>query len=407
MEGVKEGQTVSTLESLDNAFYDIAFNEIMASETVAPTIKFEQKKRRFNDTATWLAEVLDGAMVTPVEYKLQDDILYTEDGEQAEKMFDNSVQAAKKLPLHLAFEYRRSLIEKSEFDDMLKLAKGELVHPQTGEIVNTIVVESDFPPELMSITKDVGGYNARRKSTMQRVITKTPSGVKIITTTLDGSDRSALEDIYSACGYIPESGELLGQRMYLSLNEQEQYELPTKLRSIYDDSLKRRYGGQWYAGRYGGSGQNTYDFVLSQQDLIHYYLNTTNSFSGGDKEYALAAAMTKRFRDQEKNKASNNESICPTGVSIVKTAALQSEINEAAALALLSGESFSGCGATLNGEGSESGDGDYFAMGYGNLSIQDKYGPLEFNCQNGHVNTRDYGKLIKSCKKCGINVSCA
>lgn len=360
-------------------------------------IQFDYERRRLDDTVTWLAEVLPGAMCTPVEYHLRGDDLYTADGQSVEAMFNDSIEDAKRLPRHLSFESRRRDLEKDEFCDMVKMARGELFDKETGKQINTIVVESDYPPELMHVSKDIGGYNGKRKTAMQRVIVATKTGVKIITTSLDGSDRQALEAIYEFCGYQAEPGELLGQRMLLTLDEYEQELLPGCLREVYDAELSRQYGGEWHAGRRRKKGehQNTYEFVKAQTDLLDYYLQTTTRFGGGKAEYNLAAAMKKRFEG-----GGGARKLRMPGFSIVQKARVKEELEVAGKRALFSGEVFSGCGASIGGEGERS------QLGYGNRSVQDHLGPLDFECQNGHPNSRPYGEKIPKCTTCGIKVSC-
>lgn len=381
----------------DNALHSLGSDILTKNESC---VQFDYERRRLDDTITWLAEVLPGAMCTPVEYKLVGDELYTADGQPVHKMFEDSIEDAKNLPASLSFELRRRAIEKDEFYDMQKMARGELIDSKTGKKINTIVVESDYPPELMGISKDIGGYNGKRKTTMQRVITTTEGGIKIITTSLDRSNRQALEAIYTFCGYSAQPGELLGQRMHLILNEQEQELLPGFLREAYDNSLSEQFGGEWHAGRKQKKGvhKNTYEFVSTQTDLLDYYLKTTTRFSGGEAEYNLAAAMKKRFEQKERKKM-----IRLPGFSIVGSAVVKQELEQAGKVAFLEGEVFSGCGASISGEGAED---EYSRLGYGNRSIQDQFGPLKFDCQNGHENNREYGDLIEKCTTCGIKVLC-
>src|SRR6185312_9732947 len=114
------------------------------------------------DTATWLAEALNGNMRTSFEYSTDGLELYGEDGGAVGEIFDGAVTAAQEIVKRnpgLLFELRRRIIERGEYDDMLAMARGEF---------NTMVVVSDFPPELMGAQEDVGGYNASRKQTMLR-----------------------------------------------------------------------------------------------------------------------------------------------------------------------------------------------------------------------------------------------
>src|SRR5690606_34211814 len=121
-----------------------------------------------------------------------------------------------------SYELRRRYIEKQEYLEMLEMMRGDRL--------NTMVVISDFPPELMNATKDVGGYNVTRKQTMLRVLTKNPDGsLSMYSQSLDGSDRRALESIYYELGYAPEQGELLGQRMHVNVSPDQQKVLIDRL----------------------------------------------------------------------------------------------------------------------------------------------------------------------------------
>lgn len=398
--GAEDTFTLSAEDAAAFADIDLHYHQEEASQIESELI-FNSEKRRQDDIITWLAEVLPGTMATEIEYSLHGEDLFTADGQKVGEIFDDAIKAAQYLPIELAFELRRRRIEKDEYKDMVRMARGELVDPRTGKKANTIVVTSDFPPELMHESEDVGGYSGKRKTTMNRVITLTKEGIKITTLSLDGSNRKALEGMYEHCGYKAQPGELLGQRMYLSLNVNEQEKLPYVLRGMYDTSLAEQFGGTWNGGRSEGDQRNTYDFIWENYDLISHYLSTTTSFTGGSAEYSLAAAMTQRFNNKEQQKR-----IHPSNFSAVQTAALQSELQSAAAIAMLNGETFSGCGASISGGNTEGAQGGLLAMGYGNLSVQDRYGPLKFVCQNGCENKREFGELIDECRKCGIDVSC-
>lgn len=381
---------------------DLRYNEEEFSRIEDGRV-FNREKRREDDIVTWLAEVLPGTMATTIEYISEEEDLYTDDGQRVGEIFDDAIEDARFLPFDQVFELRRRRLEKDEYTDMIKMANGKLLNPQTGKKINTIVVESDFPPELMESSQDIGGYDSKRKTTMQRVITVTKKGIKITSFSLDGSNREALEAVYEYCGFKPQPGELLGQRMYLSLDEHTQKELPETLRDVYDTSLSKQFGGSWHGGRSEGDRRNTYDFIWQNYDLISHYLTTTNSFSGGMAEYSLAAAMTRRFNNNQQQKQ-----IEPSGVSVAKIAALQSELNTAAHLAMVMGETFSGCGASISGNNDQTQNvrEDLYKLGYGNMSRQDQYGPLEFECQNGHENKREYNNLIDNCTMCGVSVYC-
>ena len=141
------------------------------------TIDYEHRSR--TDTATWLAEVLYGSM-SSIFYFDNDPVngMVCEDGGKLETIFDDAITEARLITQEnpaVFFELRRRLIERSELDDFQAMSLGELF-TEDGEQANTIAVVSDYPPELMDVNEDVGGYNGARKQTMLRLITTEPDG---------------------------------------------------------------------------------------------------------------------------------------------------------------------------------------------------------------------------------------
>lgn len=367
---------------------------------------FDYQIRRYNDTVTWLAEVLPGSMRTPFEYQFDGRELYASDGSALSKIFDDSVEQAQHLPV---YEQRRRYIEKDEYLDMLAMMRGDRL--------NTMVVVSDFPPELMNAAEDVGGYNVARKQTMLRVLAKTPEGtLKMYSQSLDGSNRQALEDIYAELGFVPAAGELLGQRMHVQLSEAEQKILVDRLMGVYDRSLASQFGGDWYAGERSGRRINTFDFACQQQDLLRAYLSTTDWFTGGEADYNLAAAVLARFENRVVRQpvfiARQTEY---TGYPIAAHAMALAEMNGAGVIARREGVVVSGCGMTIRRESTNtegSAEDQLREAGIGNQSdklADDKYGSRYFKCPKkscSFVNERPENTLLPTCKKCGTDVSC-
>jgi hypothetical protein len=260
---------------------------------------YNQETRIYDDTTTWLAEVLDGSMRTPFEYQFDGKELYGRDGTPLKKVFKDAISDADKIISHnpnLIFELRRRWVEMGEYQDMIAMCNDELP--------NTMIVISDFPPELMGTSDNVGGYNAERKQTMLRVITKTEDGkLKMLQQSLDLSDRTALEAIYRSLGFEPAPGELLGQRINLELALEDQELLTDKLMGVYDSSLGRRFGGEWYAGRLGQKPINTYEFVIRQQDLLAKFVGETDGRPTESQLYKLATEMDKRMGNYYEGKS--------------------------------------------------------------------------------------------------------
>lgn len=356
--------------------------------------QFDTETRRYYDTVTWLAEALPGSMCTPFEYQYRGGELYANDGGGLRNIFDDSIKEARALPV---YEQRRRQLEMQEYEDMLAMMRGD--RP------NTMVVVSDFPPELMYATEDAGGYSVSRKQTMLRVLTKTPGGtLKMYSQSLDGSDRRGLEAVYEFMQTQARPGELLGQRMFAEIDQVNQEFLAEQLRTVYDRSLQAQYGGQWYAGRRGEKARNTFEFVCGQEDLLNAYLIKTTQFSGGAADYALAAAMTDRYLGR-----TGKPVIVRTYGGVAAYEIALHEMDRASELAQARGETFSGCGASLKfSRDHQSAQSQLEEAGYGSKAAagEDKYGSLKFKCPKGHENTRPHGKLIEKCQVCKCSVRC-
>lgn len=355
--------------------------------------QFDRYLRTYNDVTTWLAETLDGSMRTPFEYRFVEHELYADDGSALGQIFEDSIMDATELAVRnpaLAFEQRRRRLELDEYHEMLGMARGELP--------NTMVVISDFPPELMGARTDVGGYNVTRKQTMLRVLTWQNGRLKMFSQSLDGSNRAGLEAIYAQFGEQPEAGELLGQRIHATLTPEEQTYLTDRLTGVYDRSLSAQYGGEWYAGRQENR-HDTYTFVINQHQLVDRFV--TAEMRGGisdEDKYNMAALLTKRFEAFKRPEITVNEAeLLVAGMP----RSLEWELRAAGKEARAAGMVFSGCGASVAAAE------QLAEAGYGNKGeIKDKYGSLEFTCKKGHPNRRPYGQLIRSCQHCGDSVSC-
>lgn len=347
------------------------------------------------DTATWLAEVLDGQMRTEVSFLFDGEELYSQDGRPIHNIFADSIEAAEELAQaqpNLAFEHRRRMVEMEEYAQMVEIAKGSRG--------NTMVVVSDFPEELEDSPEDVGGYNVSRKQTMLRVISRKQDGtISVVTQSLDGSDREGLEAIYHHFGLQPEPGELLGQRItWDNLGPWEQETLADTLREKYDQKLSENYGGAWFAGRslsHDFSVLNTYEFVREQTDLMGWI----GAHVQGGKEdldkflYSVAATMKARYEDMLAGKPER----IPVFSGNVYPINLEAEIRLAMREAASNGQAFSGCGMTVGSE--LSGEEDMAGLGYGNKTNKEtKY---EFNKHMHCVVCQAPPKEDESKKMCG------
>ncbi len=371
--------------------------ELLASEALAEH-QFNKKQRLYDDTTTWLAEALDGNMRTEFRFYFDGEELYGQDGGAMSTVFNDALVVSEDLPDNLSFERRRRKYELDEYHEMVRMMQGAEY--------NTMVVVSDFPQELMDSQQDVGGYNYQRRQTMLRVITKNTDGsLTMQTQSLDKSNRGALEAIYHSLGYVPQPGELLGQRMHLHIDDQRQEQLLDDLVAVYDDELALNYGGQWRAGRDVYCSINTYNFVRQQDDLISYYSSWANHF--GDNQavlYGVVATIKNRYKIANNSSAlvdmSEQRVWRETGYD------LYGEMRVSVAESLLSGDRFSGCGLTVGGlDGTE---GQLSEAGYGNKTEHSQ--SYQFNkkmyCVVCQAPPKKEKEPKKMCGPCGICRSC-
>lgn len=374
--------------------------------------QFDQYRRTYNDTSTWFAEVLNGSMRTPFEYTFDGNELHADDGSRLGPIFENAIidaeRTARTQP-SLAFEVRRRRIEHEEYQEMLALADGDTP--------NTMVVVSDFPPELIDATRDVGGYNTERRQTMLRVIARNNAGRLVMySQSLDGSDRTALEAMYADLGYTPAPGELLGQRMHVDVPEEDHNYFVDQLMGVYDRTLAVQHGRPYYAGQpiaEHTTRLNTYAFALQQHDLIDdVVMRSMQGTITNDRLYGVVALLERRFEAVRRQPATTtkSEQRVSLGGAAIQRQIFEEAIRQASIEAGANGKVFSGCGLSLaaggDGVSSLSATEQLQSAGYGNKHDEDKYGSLEFKCPNGHTNRRPAGKLMESCRHCGVSVRC-
>lgn len=340
----------------------------------------DQELRIRTDTETWLAETLHGSMQTNFEFGYDGEFIRGEDGGSLDEIFNDSIAVAREITEHspnMMFELRRRIIERGELDDMYGMINGELP--------NTMIVISDFPEELKGEKQDVGGYNVNRQQTMLRIITAKDDKIQIITRSLDGSNRKALESIYDAMGEPFEEGELLSQRIHRNLDETWQEKLPTILTEAHDASLEEQTGEKHYAGIKQSPSANivdTYKFVQAQSDLVDLYtqLQLRDPLEAKKQRYNVGATMRARHQkylaklNEQDHQPAVVDYIEVVDIGAIDTAAdsgsLQREMQREGRRALAKGVVLSGCGETDTGEDSDmlSTENQLEESGFGRLS---------------------------------------
>lgn len=344
---------------------------------------FDNEIRTLTNTETWLAETLHGSMETEFHFEKDGDYIIGEDGGILDETFDDSIDVATEIAAHspnMIFELERNIKERGELDDMYGMLNGELP--------NTMVVVSDFPEQIKNEKEDVGGYNVERQIAMLRVITAKDGKITVLTRSLDGSNRQALEAIYSAMGQPVEEGELLGQRIHRDLDETWQQKLPEILTDAYDNSMEEQTGEKHHAGIKQSPTMNiadTYKFVKAQRELVDWFvqLQLNDPEEAARSRYKFAA--TAKDRHQKYLAMLNEQPFTGGDVSyfeVVDSKAMDNasdggsmfrEMERAERRAVALGLAFSGCGETVKSESSElfSTDDQLSTSGYGGFSKSD------------------------------------
>ncbi len=376
---------------------------VAQAERTTDVEQFDRYLRVYNDTTTWLAETLDGSMRTPFEYQYDGHDLVAEDGSRLRPIFEDALVDGRRLVQrhpNLAFEIRRRQHELDEYADMMAMVKHALP--------NTMVVVSDFPPELMDASSDVGGYNVSRKQTMLRVITYQNGSIKMFSQSLDGSDRQALQAMYASVDAPAEAGELLGQRRHLQLEPEQQELLLDKLVGVYDRTMQAQYGGSWYAGRPEAT-HDTYDFVRQQSQLVDYLVETELAGVASDVErYNVAALMYENY--ERRKRLSPTERRATTSLDLGSyVTTLEVELLNAGRRAVQQGRQFSGCGSSLAGGNGELGGAanELDQAGYGGSS--DEETAYKFDKKMYCVDCQappEKEEKPKWCGPCGLCRSC-
>jgi len=363
-------------------------------------------RQKWMDSATWLAETLDGHMRTTIPLEYRDNELYSDDGREMSVIFRNAIDdaytLAEKSP-NLMFEIRRRHTEMQELDEMFEMAEGNKP--------NTMVVISDFPAELYSQTKNIGGFDVNRKQTWMRVIHLGTDGIlRVMNQSLDRSERKSLEAIYGYFGLQPQPGELLGQRINLDLPDEEAQRLPDILTEVYDGDLSGRYGGKWYAGIRSHEGLppsvETFDFVCNQTDIIAALIDAeANDSTDVISRIGIAELLRDRYQEFKSSSQSSLPGLSPKPLPRIPSNPISyRDVMYAAERAIVAGRIPSGCGMSVGG-----GPGDVLLSGAG-------YGNQTTGEEDYDINQLDYcrkcqappkkGEKMKLCGPCKICRDC-
>ncbi|NBX98512.1 hypothetical protein EB118_08515 [bacterium] len=387
------------------------------SEHLHPA-QYNEKRRFENDIETLFGESLRGPMRTPIELTYDpldpEADVRSDAGEPLGPIFDeaiNDIESKAAIDSRYGFEVRRRRIERGEYDDIITM--------MDDEDCNTIIVRSDFPDYVRQLGYSFAGYDIDRQQAYLRVIVRTKddstgqSKLHLYSQSLDGSDRDGLEAIGSFVGHESSSEELLGQRIKLTLDELEQHTLVDTLTSVYDATLRQKTGTTHYAGIPISTVElvDTLVFAKQQSDIVQFAVDLrSKGMLSRDKQYDLIALLNERYDYVCRGeRLIQTERMHEIGHIALQQAIIEQQSHFAGVRAQAKGKTWNACGMTMSVVQEADVEDRLAGAGYGvghEKSSEDKYGPLEFQCQKGHWNKRPRNKLIDNCKTCNIAVGC-
>lgn len=382
------------------------------SEHVQHPAQYNETLRFKNDIETFFGECLRGPMRTPLElfYNPLDPEadIRSEAGEPLGPIFDESIADIEQKAANdgrYGFDVRRRRIERGEYEDMITM--------MDDEDCNTIIVRSDFPEEVRQMGYSFGGYDIERQQAYIRVLIRQNNRLCMYSQSLDGSDRDGLEAIGAYVGHSSQSGELLGQRIKLTLDEAEQDTLIDMLTDVYDTVLQQKTGIKHYAGLPIRATRlvDTLAFAKQQSDIVNYAVQLrSEGILSADKQYDLVALLYERYDSVSRGELLPVfEARNDIGHIMLQQQMIEQQSHDAGQRAQAQGKTWNACGMTMSIPQQAGIEDKLGEAGYGigrEKSSEDKYGPLEFQCQKGHWNKRPRNKLIDNCKTCKIAVGC-
>lgn len=310
-----------------------------------------ENERRYTDEVTDMSERLAAPMRNTFEYEMRADGELWFQGEPLSKIFDKGIEVAEALVLEnpqFTTELIRRRLERQEYDAMRELALGSEGDP------DLLLVLSPIPDAVLAGLQ-LNAYDLERKKTLARIFRRTETGIEATSLSLDLSDRDGLGAIAARFGKTigPDatSEDILAMR-FVAYGDELSGRPVTAIRSLYDEALADKYGGEWYAGRQSTRITDAKEFVEEQSDLLVLHmaelekLRATHSGRALEVQlelarYNLAAALARRLRgdndagslaDAGQAARVNGERYdgdCPTGImQSAQTEATKTKVGE-------------------------------------------------------------------------------
>lgn len=361
----------------------------------------ETRQRVIDEEVSYLAEGADRASRTSFVFARQDgDLQYFQQGSWRPygAMLVTGLKVARQ---EAAQDYRRQfLVEWAERDidygyKMRQLRPGE-----------QLIWTNSFPHALAerygtAFLDSCGLQSERGMGFIYRAYCRPDGHVVLESQTVDGSDAEALAAVNGAAARSPR----------VTLDE---------LVTVYDETVSRKYGGHFYAGRrQAAPGENAWQVLRQHQDLINYLVGGLEKLAASALPrhelarttkkhlYGVWATLKARLDSGRQPSATYQSRGVPQWLLHARLAReVAHNFREFAAV----GRVLVGCGGSIQ---VLAGEADILAADAADVHSaifggekMDKYGSLRFKCPKGHSNTRPRGRLIEKCQVCRMSVRC-
>lgn len=299
----------------DNGF-DIAASVRMLKEDIHKLgyISHETWQQVYNEELTYVAEGINAPLRTRFEIPYEKEVgLMNERGEPLLASYQAGYRSAQAMASRnpgLVFEANRRSSDLEEILELEKMMSGETD-------ADTMVVFSPFPEEAYRQNGgrelEMIGYQPQRQMGFMRICRKLDDNtLEQISISLDTSDLQAFTEagkwVNMEIPYGTISDDYQKHRTFF--NSKDITFSEDLLLNVYDQSIGRRYGRKFKAGRPIEDEVNAWDFISAQKDLCDYYFveleRLARANMSHEAEKHAKTAMTAGFWAALKNRLSAN-----------------------------------------------------------------------------------------------------
>ncbi|MCA9350177.1 hypothetical protein KC874_00625 [Candidatus Saccharibacteria bacterium] len=302
------------------------------------------KQQLWDEETTRFAEAIDGPISTTFDFYLQGNELVSKAGNCLKALWKRSADEATKLAMVDPRYKEIAQIRQQELDE------GELVDMLASEElgINSFIVISPYPEDVANLRGEQfineQGYDSHRKITFIREFTKIDGGVSLTTKSVDNSELELWSEIVKdqTTKFVSSTVDILSTPIIA-----RDVNIDTLIHE-YDQKLAEKYQQKFKQGRSEQVSNNSYQFVVAQQDILDYNLTKLENLASLDlpveellklkKEhtYGVMAAIENRYK-----KYLNGEMHSASHMSV------PAEVGMSADSAISQGKSYISCGSTL------------------------------------------------------------